>query len=241
MIVILATSRMYSLTKEGGEITNENADSLEEIFGILAEEGSDWFHGFFTFLYDVISPPVEKVEDPESETAEEEGDADEKEVKTAAPKKETLKKEDKKKAENIVEVPVPKTEKTKDQSPGEVASKKNRTKEHPTRELGRKLKSALKEQLRMIHEKIEAQKIAEMALAEVRSILDKEEEERQLVNALELKRQEGAQKAQEMLEAQLREEREQEEKREAERKAQEQAGKERLEKAHLEQREREGS
>ncbi|XP_024248382.1 aspartyl/asparaginyl beta-hydroxylase isoform X12 [Oncorhynchus tshawytscha] len=60
---------------------------------------------------------------------------DEKEVKTAAPKKEMLKKEDKKKAENIVEVPVPKTEKTKgsllfngDQSPGEVASKKNRTK-----------------------------------------------------------------------------------------------------------------
>ncbi|XP_035611647.1 aspartyl/asparaginyl beta-hydroxylase isoform X9 [Oncorhynchus keta] len=114
---------LLGLTKEGGEITNENADSLEEIFGILAEEGSDWFHGFFTFLYDVISPPVEKVEDPESETAEEEGDADEKEVKTAAPKKETLKK-----AENIVEVPVPKPEKTKDQSPGEVTSKKNRTK-----------------------------------------------------------------------------------------------------------------
>ncbi|XP_070291718.1 aspartyl/asparaginyl beta-hydroxylase isoform X8 [Salvelinus sp. IW2-2015] len=121
---------LLGLTKEGGEITNENADSLEEIFGILAEEGSDWFHGFFTFLYDVITPPVEKVEDPESETAEEEGDADEKEGKIAAPKKETLKK-----AENIVEVPVPKTEKTKgsllfngDESPGEVASKKNRTK-----------------------------------------------------------------------------------------------------------------
>ncbi|KAM9417044.1 aspartyl/asparaginyl beta-hydroxylase-like isoform 22-T22 [Salvelinus alpinus] len=126
---------LLGLTKEGGEITNENADSLEEIFGILAEEGSDWFHGFFTFLYDVITPPVEKVEDPESETAEEEGDVDEKEGKIAAPKKETLKKEDKKKAENIVEVPVPKTEKTKgsllfngDESPGEVASKKNRTK-----------------------------------------------------------------------------------------------------------------
>ncbi|KAK6299700.1 hypothetical protein J4Q44_G00297330 [Coregonus suidteri] len=104
---------------------------------------------------------------------------DEKEAKVPAPKKETLK---------------------KDESPGEVASKKNRTKEHPTRELGRKLKAALKEQLRMIHEKIEAQKIAEMALAEVRSILAKEEEERQLVNALELKRQEAAQKAQEMCE-----------------------------------------
>uniref|UniRef100_A0A8C7L9J3 Uncharacterized protein n=1 Tax=Oncorhynchus kisutch TaxID=8019 RepID=A0A8C7L9J3_ONCKI len=113
--------------------------------------------------------------------------------------------------------------------------------EHPTRELGRKLKSALKEQLRMIHEKIEAQKIAEMALAEVRSILAKEEEERQLVNALELKRQEVAQKAQEMLEAQLREEREQEEKRqlekeklEKERTEKEKAELERMEKERLE-------
>uniref|UniRef100_A0A4W5NKD3 Aspartate beta-hydroxylase n=1 Tax=Hucho hucho TaxID=62062 RepID=A0A4W5NKD3_9TELE len=67
---------LLGLTKDGGEITNENADSLEEIFGILAEEGSDWFYGFFTFLYDVITPPVEKdPEIPESQTAEEEGDA----------------------------------------------------------------------------------------------------------------------------------------------------------------------
>lgn len=72
---LFSSSLSSGLTKEGGEITNENADSLEEIFSILAEEGSDWFHGFFTFLYDVITPPVEKVEDPESETAEEEGDA----------------------------------------------------------------------------------------------------------------------------------------------------------------------
>ncbi|XP_036799855.1 aspartyl/asparaginyl beta-hydroxylase isoform X35 [Oncorhynchus mykiss] len=145
---------LLGLTKEGGEITNENADSLEEIFGILAEEGSDWFHGFFTFLYDVISPPVEKVEDPESETAEEEGDADEKEVKTAAPKKETLKK-----AENIVEVPVPKTEKTKDQSPGEVASKKNRTKgvkERPVSLVQKEAKeeSAVEEQTEPIVEEV---------------------------------------------------------------------------------------
>ncbi|XP_031692103.1 aspartyl/asparaginyl beta-hydroxylase isoform X13 [Oncorhynchus kisutch] len=157
---------LLGLTKEGGEITNENADSLEEIFGILAEEGSDWFHGFFTFLYDVISPPVEKVEDPESETAEEEGDADEKEVKTAAPKKEMLKKEDKKKAENIVEVPVPKTEKTKgsllfngDQSPGEVASKKNRTKgvkERPVSLVQKEAKeeSAVEEQTEPIVKKV---------------------------------------------------------------------------------------
>ncbi|KAM9417042.1 aspartyl/asparaginyl beta-hydroxylase-like isoform 20-T20 [Salvelinus alpinus] len=157
---------LLGLTKEGGEITNENADSLEEIFGILAEEGSDWFHGFFTFLYDVITPPVEKVEDPESETAEEEGDVDEKEGKIAAPKKETLKKEDKKKAENIVEVPVPKTEKTKgsllfngDESPGEVASKKNRTKgvkERPVSLVQKEAKeeSAVEEQTEPIVEEV---------------------------------------------------------------------------------------
>ncbi|XP_029611373.1 aspartyl/asparaginyl beta-hydroxylase isoform X8 [Salmo trutta] len=152
---------LLGLTKEGGEITNENADSLEEIFSILAEEGSDWFHGFFTFLYDVITPPVEKVEDPESETAEEEGDADEKGVKVAAPKKETLKE-----AENIVEVPVPKTEKTKgsllfngDESPGEVASKKNRTKgvkERPVSLVQREAneESAVEEQTEPIVEEV---------------------------------------------------------------------------------------
>ncbi|XP_029549454.1 aspartyl/asparaginyl beta-hydroxylase isoform X7 [Salmo trutta] len=69
---------LLGLTKDGGEITNENADSLEEIFGILAEEGSDWFYGFFTFLYDVITPPVEKdPEIPESQTAEEEEEEEE--------------------------------------------------------------------------------------------------------------------------------------------------------------------
>nr|XP_029482131.1 aspartyl/asparaginyl beta-hydroxylase-like isoform X10 [Oncorhynchus nerka] len=71
---------LLGLTKDGGEITNENADSLEEIFGILAEEGSDWFYGFFTFLYDVITPPVEKdPEIPESQTAEEEEEEEEEE------------------------------------------------------------------------------------------------------------------------------------------------------------------
>lgn len=35
---------------------------------ILAEEGSDWFQGFFTFLYDVMSP-FETVEEDESDAA----------------------------------------------------------------------------------------------------------------------------------------------------------------------------
>uniref|UniRef100_A0A674APF8 Aspartate beta-hydroxylase n=1 Tax=Salmo trutta TaxID=8032 RepID=A0A674APF8_SALTR len=83
--LVFLLSLSSGLTKDGGEITNENADSLEEIFGILAEEGSDWFYGFFTFLYDVITPPVEKdPEIPESQTAEEE--EEEEEAKKKKPK-----------------------------------------------------------------------------------------------------------------------------------------------------------
>lgn len=42
-----------------------NAESLEEVLNILAEEGSDWIYGFFTFLYDVVSSPVERAEEEE--------------------------------------------------------------------------------------------------------------------------------------------------------------------------------
>lgn len=37
---------------------------------MLAEEGTDWFQGFFTFLYDVMSP-FETVEDEETEATAE--------------------------------------------------------------------------------------------------------------------------------------------------------------------------
>lgn len=55
------------LTKDGSK---ENSDSLEEVLDILAEEGTDWFQGFFTFLYDVMSP-FETLEDEETEAAAE--------------------------------------------------------------------------------------------------------------------------------------------------------------------------
>ncbi|XP_076832030.1 aspartyl/asparaginyl beta-hydroxylase isoform X10 [Brachyhypopomus gauderio] len=58
---------LLGLTKDGSK---ENSDSLEEVFNILAEEGSDWFQGFFTFLYDVMSP-FETLEDEETEAAAE--------------------------------------------------------------------------------------------------------------------------------------------------------------------------
>lgn len=34
---------------------------------ILAEEGADWFYGFFTFLFDVVASPVERREEEEEE------------------------------------------------------------------------------------------------------------------------------------------------------------------------------
>ncbi|MGH0121618.1 UNVERIFIED_CONTAM: hypothetical protein FKN15_006595 [Acipenser sinensis] len=57
---------LQGLSKDG---SNVNLDSFEEVLNILAEEGSDWFYGFLTFLYDVMTP-FEILEDEESETAE---------------------------------------------------------------------------------------------------------------------------------------------------------------------------
>ncbi|OXB74223.1 UNVERIFIED_CONTAM: hypothetical protein H355_010000, partial [Colinus virginianus] len=54
------------LTKDG---SNENIDSLEEVLNILAEESSDWFYGFLSFLYDVLTP-FEILEEEESEAAD---------------------------------------------------------------------------------------------------------------------------------------------------------------------------
>lgn len=51
------------MSKDGGG--SANAESLEEVLNILAEEGSDWIYGFFTFLYDVVSSPVEQGEEKE--------------------------------------------------------------------------------------------------------------------------------------------------------------------------------
>uniref|UniRef100_A0A673G1I5 Aspartyl/asparaginyl beta-hydroxylase-like n=1 Tax=Sinocyclocheilus rhinocerous TaxID=307959 RepID=A0A673G1I5_9TELE len=109
-----------------------------------------------------------------------------------------------------------------DERPKEVGLKKDR--EHPTRDIGQKLKAALKEQLRIIHEKIEAKKIAKLALAEVRSVLAQEEEERQAALA--------ANKVKEEAEAKLQEERIQRE--QEEKLAKEKAEKEKMEKEKAE-------
>ncbi|XP_016054387.1 PREDICTED: aspartyl/asparaginyl beta-hydroxylase-like isoform X7 [Miniopterus natalensis] len=59
---------LLGLTKDGSA---ENIDSLEEVLNILAEESSDWFYGFLSFLYDIMTPfEMLEEEDEESETAE---------------------------------------------------------------------------------------------------------------------------------------------------------------------------
>ncbi|KAI9516599.1 hypothetical protein NQZ68_013655 [Dissostichus eleginoides] len=66
---------LLGLTKDGDG--SPNAESLEEVLDILADEGSDWMYGFFTFLYDVVSSPVEQgmkeEKKEEKEEEEEEG------------------------------------------------------------------------------------------------------------------------------------------------------------------------
>nr|ACO14201.1 Aspartyl/asparaginyl beta-hydroxylase [Esox lucius] len=62
-----------------------------------------------------------------------------------------------------------------DGKPEHVAKKETKKENHLTKDVGWKLKEALKQQLAMIHERVGAKKIAKMALAEVRNILAKEE------------------------------------------------------------------
>ncbi|XP_055723192.1 aspartyl/asparaginyl beta-hydroxylase isoform X3 [Salvelinus fontinalis] len=85
---------------------------------------------------------------------------------------------------NLIEPESPKTKvkkkeaatETKDENPGHV-SKRKAKKENPlTKDVGWKLREALNQQLAIIHERMEAKKIAKMALAEVRNILAREKE-----------------------------------------------------------------
>ncbi len=96
------------------------------------------------------------------------------------------------------------------------------------KDVGLKLREALKQQLTIIHERVEARKIAKLALAEVRNILAKEEEERTLNHI----REESEAKAWERAEARLKEEGERIEKEDVE-KAMERIRKEKEEKEKM--------
>uniref|UniRef100_A0A3P9P3U0 Aspartyl beta-hydroxylase/Triadin domain-containing protein n=1 Tax=Poecilia reticulata TaxID=8081 RepID=A0A3P9P3U0_POERE len=86
-------------------------------------------------------------------------------------------------------------------------------KESPSpRDVGLKLREALKQQLVIIHERVEAKKMAKLALAEVRQLLAKEEEEKEL----DLGRKEITARVKERVASRLKEEEEKMEKEEME-------------------------
>ncbi|XP_014874801.1 aspartyl/asparaginyl beta-hydroxylase isoform X4 [Poecilia latipinna] len=86
-------------------------------------------------------------------------------------------------------------------------------KESPSpRDVGLKLREALKQQLAIIHERVEAKKMAKLALAEVRQLLAKEEEEKEL----DLGRKEITARVKERVASRLKEEEEKLEKEEME-------------------------
>uniref|UniRef100_A0A3B3UKK9 Aspartate beta-hydroxylase n=1 Tax=Poecilia latipinna TaxID=48699 RepID=A0A3B3UKK9_9TELE len=80
------------------------------------------------------------------------------------------------------------------------------------RDVGLKLREALKQQLAIIHERVEAKKMAKLALAEVRQLLAKEEEEKEL----DLGRKEITARVKERVASRLKEEEEKLEKEEME-------------------------
>lgn len=82
----------------------------------------------------------------------------------------------------------------------------------PTRDVGMKLREALKQQLAIIHERVEAKKLAKLALAEVRELLAKEEEQKEM----ELGRKDIRARVMERVAARLKEEEEKIEKEEME-------------------------
>ncbi|KAM6920136.1 uncharacterized protein PEZ65_012172 isoform 3-T3 [Lycodopsis pacificus] len=67
-----------------------------------------------------------------------------------------------------------------DKTPGDAAKRGPQKETSPTKEVGWKLREALKQQLAVIHERVEAKKLAKLALAEVRLLLAKEEEDKEL-------------------------------------------------------------
>uniref|UniRef100_A0A671XVL1 Aspartyl beta-hydroxylase/Triadin domain-containing protein n=1 Tax=Sparus aurata TaxID=8175 RepID=A0A671XVL1_SPAAU len=99
-----------------------------------------------------------------------------------------------------------------DETPADAARREAQKETPPTKDVGLKLREALKQQLAIIHERVEAKKLAKLALAEVRELLAKEEEEKEL----ELGRKEITARVKEKVATRLKEEEEKMEKDEME-------------------------
>ncbi|XP_078143696.1 uncharacterized protein LOC144542121, partial [Centroberyx gerrardi] len=186
--------RSSGLTSEGGgQGESEVLDWLAEV----EEGGSDWLNSFFTFLYGLINP----LEPLEEEHAKESGVREEKKKETCRVHPELpvrrFRRRERRKAGTRG------TQYLADEKPD--VARRGAKKENPlTKDVGWKLREALKQQLAMIHERVEAKKIAKLALAEVRQLLAKEEEDK----VLELRREEVTAKARERVAARLKEEEE---------------------------------
>ncbi|XP_069562998.1 calponin homology domain-containing protein DDB_G0272472-like [Brachyistius frenatus] len=147
--------------------------------------------------------------------------------------KKEVKKRGRSKEDETVDAPEQDVKLPEEETTREAADSNNTTRDRPVR--GATLRSALREELRMIHQKMEVKRIARVALAEIRVFLAEQEEEREAAWALKVKTLEVAQE-------QLREEREREEERvEKERmeKEKERVEKERMEKERMERVEKE--
>ncbi|KAM8850832.1 uncharacterized protein AB9W97_021831 [Spinachia spinachia] len=101
---------------------------------------------------------------------------------------------------------------TSDKTPGEESSGGAEKETSKTKEVGWKLREALKQQLAIIHERVEAKKLAKLALAEVRLLLAKEEAYKEL----ELGKKEIMAKVKERVATRMQEEEEKMEKEEME-------------------------
>ncbi|KAA8587594.1 hypothetical protein FQN60_016456 [Etheostoma spectabile] len=207
------------LTSEGdGQGESEILDWLEEV-----EQGSsDWLNGFFTFLYGLINPLEPLEEDEHSASgglveAQEEEDDEEDEDEGRFGKRgadDDDDDDDGNRGQKIM--------KNLEMQPGEELRKSQagellvlcpaQKKTSPTRDVGLKLREALKQQLAIIHERVEAKKLAKLALAEVRQLLAKEEEDKEL----ELGRKEISARVKERVATRLKEEEEKIEKEEME-------------------------
>ncbi len=96
------------------------------------------------------------------------------------------------------------------------------------------LRSALKEELRMIHEKMEAKRIARIAVAEIRAFFAEEEEEREAAWTMKMKTLEDAEERLRAEKEKAEKERIEREKAEKERMEKEKAEKERMERERIE-------
>ncbi|XP_077365802.1 uncharacterized protein LOC144009794 [Festucalex cinctus] len=186
------------LTKGGDG--SAQGESLEEVVNVLAEEGSDWLYGFFTFLFDVVGSPVEQGEEEDGGEEEEEEEEDGEEEAAAVRRRQQG--NDRKLKGSRRKQALRKALREVDEDPDEMELNEDirilaaalfsffllfflcgvldeipevtTLRRNATRELPVRddvLRSALRDELSAIDEKTEAKRIARVALSEIKNLL----------------------------------------------------------------------